>query len=80
MIGFNIPLSGNNRIGRQNAKKDSEAFCTVMNKLDLIYMNTAKQLQNLHTFQIYMKYFTYICQSENVWHAAKPYLEENSWP
>lgn len=39
--GFITCLSGNNRTSRQNAKKDTDALCTMMNKLDLIYTNTA---------------------------------------
>ena len=36
-----MPLSGNKRISRQKDKKGYKAFCTMINKLDLIYMNTA---------------------------------------
>lgn len=41
LIDFNTPLSGNNRTSRQNAKEDTDTSGNVINKLDLICMNTA---------------------------------------
>lgn len=61
LIGYSTPLSGNNRISRQNAKKDSEAFRTVINKLDLIYMNAAPTTAEFAYFSnIYEIFYIYM--------------------
>lgn len=48
-------------MSRQNAKKDSEAFCTVINKLDLIYMNTAPTTAEFaYSSNIYEIFYIYM--------------------
>lgn len=58
LTGFNTSLSGNN--SRQDTKVDTDALCTMINKLDLIYMNTAPNNCRICIFfKYYMRHVTY---------------------